>query len=156
MKPPDISPRAPWTGRAQPAEAEDADSLMFYVRPVAAVLMGLHGVVHLMGMQLLWKMGEPAQLTYADAVPTAGTTAGYAVGALWALSCALFLVASALALTHRSAWKWFAIPAALISGGVIGLNVSMARIAMAIDVIVLLVAAWSIYRERHPRSADAA
>lgn len=143
-------------GQAGPAKAEDADSLMFYVRPVAAVLMGLHGLVHLMGMQLLWKMGEPAQFTYADAVPSAGTTAGYAVGALWALACALFLVAALLGVTRRPAWKWFGIPAALISGGVVGLNVSMARIAMAIDVIVLLVAAWSIYRERHPRGAAAA
>lgn len=154
MKQPDIAPRAPWLGSIKPAKADDPDTLIFWARPAAAVLMGLHGLVHLMGMQLLWKMGEPAQLTYADAVPTAGTTAAYAVGALWALAALLFIVAAGLAVLRRSAWRWFAIPAALISGAVVGLNVSMARIAMAIDVIVLLVAVWSIVREHRARGGQ--
>jgi len=147
MKPPDISPRAPWLGGGGPARAEDADSPIFYVRPAGSALMALHGLVHLMGMQLLWKMGEPAQLTYSDAVPTAGTTAAYAVGALWALAAALFLAASALAVTRHRAWRYVAASAALLSAGVISLNASMARIALAIDAIVLVAVAWSFIRE---------
>jgi hypothetical protein len=35
----------------------------------AAVVIAAHGLVHLMGVSLLWKLGEPGQLRYADAVP---------------------------------------------------------------------------------------
>lgn len=47
-----------------------------------AILAG-HCLVHLMGVALLWKLGEPGDLRYGGAVPTAGTVPGYLFGALW-------------------------------------------------------------------------
>jgi hypothetical protein len=40
---------------------------------VVALFLALHGLVYLMGVDLLWKLGEPGDLTYEDAVPTPGT-----------------------------------------------------------------------------------
>jgi len=48
-----------------------------------AVIIAAHGLVHLMGVSLLWKLGEPGRLRYADAVPAPGTAAGYLAGCLW-------------------------------------------------------------------------
>jgi hypothetical protein len=42
----------------------------------AAVVIAAHGLAHLMGVALLWKLGEPGKLRYADVVPAAGSTAG--------------------------------------------------------------------------------
>ena len=38
----------------------------------AAVVIAAHGLIHLMGVALLWKVGEPGGLRYADAVPATG------------------------------------------------------------------------------------
>ena len=47
-----------------------------------AVVITVHGLVHLMGVSLLWKLGEPGQLRYADAVPAPGTVAAELAGGL--------------------------------------------------------------------------
>jgi hypothetical protein len=49
-----------------------------------------------MGVSLLWQLGEPGQLRYADAVPEAGSAAAYAVGGLWLLAAVLFMAAGVL------------------------------------------------------------
>jgi hypothetical protein len=45
-----------------------------------AAVIAAHGVVHLMGVCLLSKLGEPGQLRYGDAVPAPGTVAGELAG----------------------------------------------------------------------------
>ncbi len=49
----------------------------------AAVLIAAHGLIHLMGVALLWKLGQVGQLRYATAVPAPGSTAAYLVGGMW-------------------------------------------------------------------------
>lgn len=41
----------------------------------AAVVIAAHGLIHLMGMALLWKLGEPGGLRYADAMLVPGSAA---------------------------------------------------------------------------------
>lgn len=36
----------------------------------AAVVLAAHGLAHLMGVSLLWKLGQPDRLHYADVVPS--------------------------------------------------------------------------------------
>ena len=55
----------------------------------AGVVIAALGLVHLLGVALLWKLGQPGQLRYADAVPAPGqAVAGLVVDGL-----ALVLVA---------------------------------------------------------------
>lgn len=144
----DMAPR-PWLGRTSPKSDGD-ESLSIYLRWAGAVVMAMHGLVHLMGMQLLWKLGEPAQLSYAAAVPTPGTAAAYAVGALWLAAAVLFVLAALLAVMRRVAWRFVAIAAVLVSGGVIGLAPGQARAGLVFDALVLVAVAWSAWREhRH-------
>ena len=65
----------------------------------AAVVMAAHGLVHLMGVSLLWQLGEPGQLRYADAVPAPGSAAAYVAGGLWLVAAVLFVAAAV-----RLAW----------------------------------------------------
>ncbi len=62
----------------------------------AAVVMAAHGLVRLMGVALLWKLGEPGGLRYADAVPAPGSAAGYVVGGLWLVAAVLFVTTGVL------------------------------------------------------------
>ena len=67
----------------------------------AVALIAVHGLVHLMGVSLLWKLGEPGQLRYADAVPEPGTAAAYLVGGLWLAAAVLFVAAGVLLAAGR-------------------------------------------------------
>ena len=77
----------------------------------AAVLIAAHGLIHLMGVVLLWRIGEPGQLRYADAVPAPGSTAGYLVGGLWLVAAMLFVASAILLAAGRSTWRRRPIPA---------------------------------------------
>jgi hypothetical protein len=109
----------------------------------AAVIIAAHGLVHLMGVALLWKLGEPGQLRYSDAVPAAGTTAGYVVGALWLAAAALFVLAAILLVASRAAWRLVAVTAVGLSVPVIALAPGLALAGLVIDGLVLVFAAAS-------------
>ena len=74
-----------------------------------------------MGVALLWKLSEPGELSYADAVPQPGTVPGYLVGVGWLLAGTLLAVAAVLLVTHRR-WRVVAVVGAVLSSAVIGLN----------------------------------
>ncbi len=46
------------------------------LRTLAAVVLLIHGLVHLMGVALLWRWGQPGELRYDHVHPAPGTTAG--------------------------------------------------------------------------------
>jgi hypothetical protein len=48
-------------------------------RGVGAVVLAGHGVTHLMGVALLWRLAEPGQLRSTDAHPAPGSVAGLEV-----------------------------------------------------------------------------
>jgi hypothetical protein len=76
----------------------------------AAVVITAHGLIHLMGVALLWKLGQPGGLRYAPAVPAPGSTAGYVVGGLWLAAAVLFVTAAVLLAAGRAAWRMTARP----------------------------------------------
>lgn len=117
-----------------------------WARPAAvaaAVVIATHGLVHLMGVALLWKLGEPGALRYADAVPAAGSTAAFVVGALWLVAAALFVAAAVLLATGR-AWRLCALAAVVVSAPVIGLAPGQAVAGLVVDglVLVLVIVSW--------------
>ena len=71
----------------------------------AAVLIAAHGLIHLMGVALLWKLGQVGQLRYAIAVPAPGSTAAYLVGGMWLVAAVLFVTAAVLLAAGRAAWR---------------------------------------------------
>jgi hypothetical protein len=109
----------------------------------AAVVIAAHGLVHLMGVSLLWKLGEPGQLRYADAVPAPGTVAGYLVGGLWLAAAVLFVMAAVLLVTGRP-WRLAALAGVAVSVPVIGLAPGLAVAGLVVDglILALVVVSW--------------
>jgi len=69
-------------GESRPARYRHHRGLVQAAVVAAAVVIAAHGLVHLVGVALLWKLGEPGQLRYADAESAPGSTAGRA----WTMS----------------------------------------------------------------------
>ncbi len=109
-----------------------------------AAVIAAHGLVHLMGVSLLWKLGEPGQLRYADATPTPGTVAGELAGGLWLVAAVLFVTAAVLLVAGRAAWRLTALAGVAVSVPVIGLAPGQAAAGLALDglILVLVVVSW--------------
>ena len=107
-------------------------------RAGGAVLAG-HGLIHLMGVALLWKLGQPGELRYADMSPVPGSAAGVAVGVLWLSAAALFGWAAWLFVAGRPRWRVAALAAVVVSVPVLGPSASMAAAGLALDALILLV-----------------
>lgn len=133
--------------------AHPAPTSTVAIRLVFGLLLVAHGAVHTIGLALLWKLGEPGQLTYADGVPEPGTTAGYLVGAVWAIAGVLFVVAGVRLALGRP-WAPLAVAAALVSLPPVALMVSNGPTGVAIDVVVLAVALVLWWASRQPTAED--
>jgi hypothetical protein len=119
-----------------------------------AIVLAAHGLVHLMGVSLLWRLGEPGELSYADAVPDPGTALGYLVGAVWLLAAAVLVAAAVLLLGSRSAWRRTALSGAVLSSAVIALNPEPAVAGLVVNGLVLLaVLGSSLLQLRRARAA---
>jgi hypothetical protein len=108
------------------------------VRWAGGAVLALHGLIHLMGVVLLWKLGQPGDLRYADMSPVAGSVAGLAVGVVWLAGAALFVFAAALLVSSRSGWRAAALAAVVLSVPVLGPSASMASAGLVVDAAVLL------------------
>ena len=115
---------------------------------VAAVIIAAHGLAHLMGVALLWKLGQPGALRYADVVPAAGSTPAYLVGGLWLVAAVLFVAAAALLAVGRPAWRPVALAAVAVSVPVIGLAPGQAVAGLVVDGLVLVLVAISWLRRK--------
>ena len=113
-----------------------------------AVVIAAHGLVHLMGVSLLWKLGQPGQLRYADAVPAPGTVAAELAGGLWLLAAVLFVTAAILLLAGRAAWRLAALAGVAISAPVIGLAPGQAAAGLVVDGLILVLVTVSWLRSR--------
>jgi len=105
-------------------------------------VIAAHGLIHLMGVALLWKLGEVGQLRYADAVPAPDTAAGYVAGGLWLVAAVLFVAAAVLLAAGRAAWRITAVAGVVVSVPVIGLMPGQAVAGLVIDGLVLVAVSW--------------
>ncbi len=108
-------------------------------RWAGGVILAVHGLIHLMGVALLWELGQPGELRYAEMSPVPGSVVGLAAGAVWLTSAALFVWAAGLLITHRSRWRTVALVALIVSVPVLGAATSMAAAGLAVDAVILLV-----------------
>ena len=115
----------------------------------AAVLIAAHGLIHLMGVALLWKLGQVGQLRYATAVLAPGSTAAYLVGGMWLVAAVLFMTAAVLLAAGRAAWRLTALAGVVVSAAVIGLMPGQAVAGLVIDGLILALVAVSWPRTRN-------
>ena len=115
----------------------------------AAVLIAAHGLIHLMGVALLWKLGQVGQLRYAIAVPAPGSTAAYLAGGMWLVAAVLFVTAAVLLAAGRAAWRLTALAGVVVSAAVIGLMPGQAVAGLVIDGLILALVAVSWLRTRN-------
>jgi hypothetical protein len=112
----------------------------------AATVIAAHGLIHLMGVVLLWKLGQPGQLRYVNSVPAPGSSAGDVVGCLWLLAAMLFVAAAVLLVAERAAWRATAVVAVVVSALVIGLAPGQAVAGLVADGLILVLVAVSWLR----------
>lgn len=130
-------------------------SITRLLRVAGAAVLVVHGAIHAMGVALLWELGQPGTLNYADAAPTPGTAAAIVVGCLWALAGALFVVAGVMLATARRAWVGVALVAAIISVPVILPMAGQAPLGLAVSGAALVVCAALLREARGDRATDA-
>lgn len=107
-------------------------------RRASSVVLAGHGLIHLMGVALLWHLGQPGALRYADAHPDPGSPAAGIVGAVWLMSGLLFGLAALRLRARRPAWRRAALPAVVLSIPVLAMSVSVAAAGLAVDGLVVL------------------
>ncbi|MGY1722211.1 hypothetical protein [Blastococcus sp. SYSU DS0533] len=130
--------------------------LMRVLRLVAAVVLMVHGVVHLMGVALLWRWGQPGELRYADVRPEAGSTAAMAVGGAWLIALLLFLVTAALLAAGRPTWRPVGLLAALVSVAVLLPSASIAWAGLVVDAAVFVGAGVTVAAANRNRGTPGA
>lgn len=109
-------------------------------RWLAAIFIASHGLVHLMGVLLLWKLAEPGTLRYADTAPTPGTATGYLVGFGWLLAGFTLVLAAWALVMRKPAWPGVAVAGALGSSAVILITPGLAYAGLIANAVVLGVA----------------
>ncbi len=137
------------TGNGSPTAGHRSLRLL---RALAAVVLTVHGIVHLMGVALLWRWAEPGALRYDDVHPQAGSTAGLVVGGLWLVAMLLFLVTATLLAAGRPAWRPIGLLAALVSAAVLAPSAAIAWAGLVVDAAVLVGAVLAVGAAHRSRS----
>lgn len=125
-------------------------------RAGAALLLG-HGLAHLIGVALLWNLGEPGWLRSVDLSPVPGSAAGLAVGALWLVAAAGFVAAGGAVLTGRPWWR-VTLGAVVVSCAALLPSAQAAAAGLVVDWLTMVVAIMAGARSVAPvpgRSAAA-
>ena len=126
------------------------------LRTAAAAVLVVHGLIHLLGVVLLWRWGQPGQLRYDDVTPAAGSLSGMIVGCVWLAAALLFLLTAVLLVAGRPAWRPVGLLAALLSLAVLLPSASIALAGLLVDAAVLVaVAAAVAAAHRRPSQLDA-
>ncbi|WP_416978056.1 hypothetical protein [Streptomyces sp. T028] len=91
-----------------------------------------------MGVVLLWRIAQPGDLRYTDAVPRPGSPAAVVTGAVWLSAAVLFVAAAVLVAVDHRRWAAVAVLATALSVPVLAFMASATRVGLAVDVVVLL------------------
>lgn len=107
------------------------------LRAAGGVILVGHGLVHLMGVALLWHLAEPGELHYADVHPAPGTIPGLLVGFTWLVAALAFVLAGGLLVAAHAEWRRLALVASVLSVAVLVPSASMAAAGLVVDAVVL-------------------
>jgi hypothetical protein len=107
----------------------------------AAVVLGVHGLIHLMGTVAYCRLGEIEGLPYRTTLLGGRLDVGdggmTVVGVLWGLTAAAFVVAAVGWLAGWGGWTAVLVPATLVSLVLTSLDWSMAFRGAVVDMAIL-------------------
>ncbi len=108
-----------------------------------AILLILHGLIHLMGTTVYMKLGRIQGLPYKTSLLGGRWDLGergiWVFGALWVLPAAGFVLAGAALLIHHPAWSVLAIVSSVVSLALTLLDVRAAFAGAILDTLILAV-----------------
>ncbi len=107
------------------------------LRRAGALLLAAHGAVHLMGVSLLWRLGQPGELRYGDVLAGAGSAVRFLAGAAWLATALVLLLAAHRLLTGRPSWRRTAGIGAAASTCVLLQAASVAPAGLVLDAAIL-------------------
>lgn len=107
-------------------------------RAAAAVLLAAHAAIHLMGVVLLWELGEPGDLTRTDAVPEPGTASAWIAGAGWALAAAGVALTAVWVARADPRWPYAGLAASVPSLAVMAPMAGAAPVGLVVSAAVLI------------------
>jgi hypothetical protein len=105
---------------------------------LGAAAMITHGIVHGMGITLLWRWDDATNLRYSGDHPAPGSTLGILAGWLCLLAGALFVTAGVLVLLGRRTWRTVAVIAVLLSVPVLVPYADAALAGLIVDFAILV------------------
>jgi hypothetical protein len=120
-----------------------------------AVVLAGHGLIHLLGVALYWRLGETGELRYADARPEPGSLWGLLAGGVWLLATALFLATAVLLLRRSAAWRVVGALAVLASVPVLLPMAADTGAGLAVDLGVLTAVLTAVLVNRRVARAEA-
>lgn len=111
------------------------------MRIVLAVLMALHGVAHLPGFLVPWRLASLPEMPYGTTVLAGrvdlGNTGIRVMGAAWLAVALAFVAAAIAAATDRTWWMAAATTAAAVSLRLSVLGLPAARFGIAMNLLIL-------------------
>lgn len=116
------------------------------VRAALTLFFIVHGIAHLPGFLVPWRLAAPAEIPYTTTV--LGRTADLGpvgikiVGILWLLAALAFVVSGAALFLDDVAWRTLAIAATLASLSLTVLGWPESRIGLALNLLLLGYLVW--------------
>jgi hypothetical protein len=116
------------------------------VRLALSLLFIVHGIAHLPGFLVPWRLAAPATMPYTTTV--LGGTADLGpvgiriVSILWLFAAVAFVAAGAATFLEDAAWRTLAITATLASLALTVLGWPQSRIGLALNLLLLAYLIW--------------
>lgn len=111
------------------------------MRTVLGLLFLVHGIAHLPGFVVPWRLASPAEMPYKTTVLGGvldlGPVGIRLVGILWLLAALGFIIAGTAALQGRPGWPGLARAVTLFSLALAVLGWPDARIGLGVDIVIL-------------------
>jgi hypothetical protein len=109
---------------------------------IAAVILVLHGLIHLMGVAAYLKLvnvaGIPYKTTLLNGRWNVGDTGIRVFGVLWALAALGFVCGAAAVFARAPWWRSVLVPATLLSMALTALDWNVAFAGFAVNVAILV------------------
>ena len=106
-----------------------------------AVVLAVHGLIHLMGFVVPWKLAQIEGLPYKTTILAGrldvGDTGARLIGLLWLLVAVVFIVAVIGLVTDQGWWRPLAIGVAAVSLVISALHWPEAQFGVYINVVIL-------------------
>ena len=110
------------------------------MRSAFSLFLVLHGIAHLPGFLVPWRLSAPAEMRYTSVLGGSadlGRVGIRIVGILWLLTAVAFVVAGAATFLEDAAWRTIAITATLASLAITLLGWPQSQIGLALNLLLL-------------------